>query len=178
MPKWFATPPMPIVDKPADSKHRGAAGRLKPELIVLHHTGGRDSLKWLTTDPRSDVSSHRLIDRMGRNMKLVEDSGIAHHIGNATMYPSRQGKASNGNLVALGIEIENLGDGKEQYTWLQYEAVAEQCCEWWGAYGYLPILAHGWVDVGKDDPVGWNWEYFMDRLIKLYSQNVYGIKLV
>lgn len=178
MPKWYTTPALPIVDAPANALHRGRSGVVTPEIIVLHHTAGTNSLKWLSTDPNSNVSAHRLVDKMGVIYKIVEDTGLAFHVGNASMFPSRRGRASNANLIALGIEIENRGDGTDQYTWLQYESVAEQCAEWWGTYGYLPIVAHGWIDVPKDDPVGWNWEYFMDRLIKVYTLSVYGMKLV
>lgn len=171
MNKWFPTPPLRVVDLPADSRHRGGFRGLAPEMIVLHHTAGTDSRAWLTTNPRSNVSVHRLIAKDGTIYKIVEDEGLAHHVGNATMYPIRYGTAINANRLALGIELENKGDGRDNYPWVQVLAAAEQCAEWWGKYGYLPILAHGWIDGPKIDPANFNWELFMGMLMEEYRQN-------
>lgn len=177
MPRWYNTLPLPIVDLPADTAHRGKGASVKPEIIVLHATAGIDSRKWLTTTKGSNVSVHRLIPKDGTIYKCMDDEVLAWHVGNATMYPSRQGRASNANLIALGIEIENKNDGKDNYTWMQYLAAAAQCSEWWGKYGYLPILAHGWIDVGKDDPVGWDWNVFMDRVMRDYVKNAHKLAI-
>ncbi len=71
--KWFKLEPLNIVDKRADSEHYGVYDVLSPKYIVIHATGGVDSVAWLTTRSTPPVSSHRLISRNGTIYKLVPD---------------------------------------------------------------------------------------------------------
>ncbi len=165
---WYATSPLDIIDVPADDRHQGGLGINVPTVIVLHATIGRDSLRWLTSDPASDVSAHRLIDRDGRIMKLVEDEQCAHHIGRGYQCFNPQKSLSNPNRWSLGIELENLGIWSEPFTDMQVKSAALQCNEWWGVFGYLPIVGHWALDRQKTDPAGFPWERFMD-LVMRYS---------
>lgn len=146
----FQTPPLHIIDRPADKRHTGgprAASAIW--YIVLHATvGGRESsLDWLTTNPNSNVSIHRLIDTNGDIYKVVDDLVIANHVG----YSRMGNKTPNSN--ALGIEFVNANDGKDPYEQAQLWSGARQVAEWWGAYGFLPILTHAQIDTqGKTDP--------------------------
>jgi N-acetyl-anhydromuramyl-L-alanine amidase AmpD len=144
----------------------GGLGLIVPTVIVLHATIGTNSLKWLTTDAGSDVSAHRLIDRDGRNFKLVDDEECAHHIGRGFQCFNPQKRASNPNTWSLGIEMENLGHWSEPFTDMQVKMTALQCNEWWGVYGYLPVVGHWALDNKKSDPVGFPWEVFMELLMR------------
>ena len=148
----FATPPLSIIDHPADSVHSGGQTRLGRDFIILHHTGGTNSLNWLsTTSPDNNpVSCHRLIDRDGRIFKIVPDDKTAYTQGPAHIGPLPMA-TMNLNNFALSIEFENLGNG-EVYPDAQLQAGAAQIVEWWGLYGFLPVLYHKQVQADKNDP--------------------------
>ncbi len=167
---YFTTDPLVITDAPADANHRGGTRPLASiRCIVIHATAGTNSLKWLTTDPASVVSIHRLIDKRGTIYKIVEDAGVAYHAGFGSFGPY-VGPAKtqvNLNAVSLGIEIENLNDGRDPYTDAQYRAVALQIVEWWGKYGFLPVIAHRDTDTRKVDPRGFDWHKLHALLAEL-----------
>ena len=152
---YFATPPLPIIDVPADARHQSGPG-LNARVITIHATGGTNSLEWLTTNPASDVSTQRLINKAGAIYKLVPDDCIAHHVGK-----SRVGNKLNLNSIALGIELENLNNGRDPFPPAQVRACALQVIEWWGLFGFLPLLSHALIDTtGKTDPAGFPWPLF------------------
>lgn len=170
----FQTPPLTVINHPADTAHhtRGRGG-FQPAFIVLHHTGGADSLKWLSTTSRPPVSCHRLIDKAGRIYKIVDDVDTAYCAGYGLIGPidpdtnDPPGIARNLNSVSLHIELENMGDGADLYTPTQLQACANQLYEWWGKYGFLPILTHAQVDPAKSDPRGLNRGDLDRRLLAL-----------
>jgi N-acetyl-anhydromuramyl-L-alanine amidase AmpD len=161
---YFKTAPLPIKDLPANSGHL-TPGILVPKVIILHATAGSDSREWLTTNPRSVVSIHRLIMKDGLIYKIAENREICNHVGF-----SQIGRRRNLNPIALGIEFENLNDGKDPYPMLQLDAGAAQVVEWWGQYGFLPMLPHSMVDAPetsggtKTDPRGFPWQLFNERI--------------
>ena len=149
----FATPPLPIIDLPADKQHASGAKLIAIDLIVIHATGGKDSRKWLSTDPDSDVSIQRLIMKDGTNYKIVEDGYQAHHVGR-----SRAGNELGLNDRTLGIELENWNNGRDLYPEAQLRMCAKQIVEWWGKYGFIAVTSHARIDTeGKSDPKGLDW---------------------
>jgi N-acetylmuramoyl-L-alanine amidase len=161
----FPTTPLPIVDHPADSIHCCGLTRLGYRWIVIHATGGTNSLNWLsTTSPASNpVSIHRLIAKNGTIYKIVPDDDTAYHAGPARVgaLPTRD---QNINNWSLGIELENLNDGRDPYPAAQLDRAADQVVEWIGAYGFLPIVAHSWIQSNKHDPLGLDWADFYGRI--------------
>lgn len=162
---WFSTAPLDIKDVPADARHITDGGMNLPTMIVIHATAGTDSLEWLTTDARSNVSVHRLIDRGGRIYKLADDLTRCNHVGLASQCFIPYKSKGNLNTRSLGIELENRNDGIQQYTEEQYAACADQCVEWWGRFGYLPIVAHGWLTTQKSDPRAFDWNRLMAYVV-------------
>lgn len=163
-PRIFATPDLPIVDYPAAPTHYmlGRAG-FQPLQIILHHTGGKNSLQWLSRTSNPRVSTHRLITKTGINYKIVKDEDTAFCAGFGSIGPidpdsaDPAGVPRNLNECTLNIEIENMGTGYDPYPPDQIRMVALQIREWWGKYGFLALLGHGHVDSRKDDPKGFNW---------------------
>lgn len=152
---YFTTPPLPIVDLPTEHQRLG----LTPRIIVLHATAGRNSRAWLQSNPRG-VSIPRLIEKDGTICKMAPDTAICGHVGF-----SRLGNDSDLNNLALGIEFENLNDGRDPYPAAQVASGAAQVVEWWGLYGFLPILSHGQIDTqGKTDPRGFPWPLFYQQV--------------
>lgn len=159
----FTTPPLPIIDRPADERHLSAIRRVSSiRLIILHATAGslNSSLDWLTVNPRSNVSVHRLIHTDGTIYKLASDGRVCNHAGY-----SRWGSTTNLNPISLGIELVNRNDGVDVFEAPQVLSCAAQCAEWIGLYGYLPIVAHATVDTkGKTDPASFPWDLFYHAL--------------
>lgn len=160
------TPPLDIIDAPADMFHYAPALTLTPMWIVLHATAGTNSLDWLTTTSDPPVSVHRLIDRMGRIFKIVPDDRQAWHVGKAILLPGPLKALTNPNSICLGIELENLNDGTQDYPQEQVDATARQITEWWGAYGYLPVVSHAALDVRKSDPYRFPWPRLAHSLFR------------
>ena len=165
-PRIFSTPPLAIVDTPAHATHftKGRAG-FQPLQILVHHTAGRipQTLNWLRYASPSRVSCHRLIGKDGTNYKVVQDEDTAHCAGFGDIGPidadgnDPPGVPINLNVCTLNIELENWGTGFDPYPMPQMIMCAKQIVEWWGKYGFLPVLAHGHVDANKDDPAGFSW---------------------
>lgn len=160
--------PLPVVDHTwrADARHY-TKGRPrvriagvtvisdKLEYIVLHSTVGRDSRRYLTIDPSTQVSAHILIARDGRRYNLVDYNDTAHHVG--------QAKAGYRNSNCIGAELENINGHpsgvREPYTTGQINTLAHWTATILFSYG-LPldsIRHHGEIALPKGrrtDPIG------------------------
>ena len=165
---YFATPPLSIIDRPANAQHTGGTRRAADiRYIVLHSTVGSltSSLDWLTVNPNSTVSTHRLIHTNGDIYKICDDLTIANHVGY-----SRMGNKSP-NPYALGIEFVNSNSGSDPYELAQLKSGVAQVVEWYGLYGVLPILSHAEIDTkGKTDPAGFPWRDFYRMLFARLGQ--------
>lgn len=153
---YFQTPPLQITDRPADAQHTSGE-RTAAEIwyIVLHSTVGglQSSLDWLTVNPNSNVSTHRLIDQNGDIYKIVPDLVIANHVG----YSRMGNKSPQRN--ALGIEFVNRNDGTDPYELAQLRSGVAQVIEWKALYGDLAVLYHWQIDTqGKTDPRAFPWK--------------------
>lgn len=153
----FQTPPLAITDHPADANHKGGT-RAGYRYIFIHATAGTDSLDWLsTTSPQGKrVSCHRLIDKLGKNYKIVPDHEVAWTQGPAVIGPT-PADGNDANELGLSIELENLNDGRDPYPDAQMRMCAKQIVEWWGMYGFIPVVAHAWTQADKKDPLGFDW---------------------
>jgi N-acetyl-anhydromuramyl-L-alanine amidase AmpD len=96
-----------------------------PFGIVLHHTGGRfESDLAILTKPGTGVSANDFIDKQGRIFELCELPKRAFHAGEANLHG-----ITDWNAHGWGIEIENLGTGRDPYPRRQIEAVVWRCRE-------------------------------------------------
>jgi N-acetylmuramoyl-L-alanine amidase len=151
--------PPQIVNLP--SKHYSSRGGAAIAAIVIHHTAGTDSRSWLVSNPRG-VSAHVLIRRDGVIYRLVDDELAAHHVGYARIVAGGRlySRSSNPgpNQLTLGVELENLGDGREPYPAEQLAALGWQLVEWSRAHPQAALLFHRDIDTqGKTDPAGLSW---------------------
>lgn len=170
-------PPLSIIDVPADKRHTSGArhgGQL--ELIVFHATADNnlENVKtWLSTNPNSDVSIPRLIDKQGQIYKIVGDETVANHVGYSAFGVHHSGAAAGGvNPIALGIEFLNLNNGRDPYTYAQIKSGALQVREWYYLHGFhLKIVSHANIDTqGKTDPYLFPWELFYKTLWGLCNE--------
>ena len=96
------------------------------KLIVIHYTGMQsriESIKRLL-NPKHKVSTHYLIDRKGRILKMVDDNKIAWHAGK-----SKWKNYINLNKYSIGIELVNKGHkfGYEKFTISQVNKLIQLC---------------------------------------------------
>ena len=89
--------------------------RAVPTKMVIHHTGGTNSLSWLCST-KAKASANYLVEKNGTIFELVPPTMVAWHAGKAI--------AGWGNKDTIGVEIENLGDGKDTYPPAQIRAIA------------------------------------------------------
>jgi N-acetyl-anhydromuramyl-L-alanine amidase AmpD len=152
---------MTIIDLPADAAHTGrsrAASEI--QIIMLHSTEGTDSRTWLTRTSDPPASVHRLIRRAeGEHYKILDDLRVSYNCGYGTVGEWRPGKSPNLNDVTLSVELERYGT--QAYTDWQYAEVARLVVEWWGLYGFKPVMGHAMVDpTRRADPVRFDWPRF------------------
>lgn len=118
--------------------------------VVIHHTAGRDSLGlvWNGTAALPGPLAHAHLDKKG--LITLTSSGRANHAGGfaqnahdavvaeAKIHPKPDAaEPVDGNRHYYGIEIENLGNGKDPYPSAQYD----QAVRWAAAI----CRTHGWT---------------------------------
>lgn len=91
------------------------------DMIVLHHTGSSvDAFRiaHFFQDLNAQVSAHYIIDRNGAIIRSVPDNLSAWHSGNSFFDGS-----DNVNQRSIGIELCNLGDNSEDFSYDQVESL-------------------------------------------------------
>jgi N-acetylmuramoyl-L-alanine amidase-like protein len=149
-----ATPPT-IIDHP--SLYSIARDGLSVVAIVMHGTAGRNSLGYLTQNPRS-VSTHYLIPRSGDTIfRMVDEVRGANHAGAITSVFTLNGttyKSGKINKVTIGIELESMQTGRDDYTEPQLLAMGWLINDIRMRRGNIPLLRHADLDpTRRRDPV-------------------------
>lgn len=157
--------PLKVLDRPArpdvyNARPNGLMS-LFSGSIVLHHTGGTNSLEWLRGG--NGVSCNKLFARNGTIYKIVADKYRSWHAGT-----SEYGGRRDWNSFSLGYEIENRGNG-EAYTDAQYEAVSQSVAYDCSLYHIADrwVQSHAAVALPrgrKTDPKGWDWPRMWRRV--------------
>jgi len=148
-----------FVNLPSD--HHSSRGGHSVAAIVIHATAGTDSRDWLQHNP-AQVSAHVLIARDGTLYRMVADTRAAHHCGYSRIVVGGRvidGTAgANPNQYTLGVELENLNNGKQAYPAAQLAALGWQIAQWLRIYPGARLLLHRDIDTaGKTDPRGLAW---------------------
>jgi N-acetyl-anhydromuramyl-L-alanine amidase AmpD len=145
------------------------------DTIVLHHTAGpslEGTVKWFTM-PESQVSAHYTIGKDGKIVQHVSTYYRAWHAGKSIDSEGR----SNVNNFSIGIEMVNIGDGKDPWTKEQVEAV-HRLLRVLLTYRFKTIktiTSHEYIAEPKgrkNDPLGFPWAALKD----LESQ--FGVKII
>jgi hypothetical protein len=141
-------------------------------LILNHHTAGRNSRDIVARDGVPGLPpplAHIHLAKDG--LATMCSAGRANHAGPMAVNayqsfrdelvthpaPSRASGTIDGNDVSYGIETENLGDGKDVYPRVQYDAwvrVNAAICRYYG-WSAESVACHRETSVeGKPDPRG------------------------
>lgn len=147
--------------------HKGAWGGVNG--VLIHHTAGRDS-RALCYNGRSDLPGPLCHTHLAKDgTATMMSAGRANHAGPVARNahdavvaersthprPSAASGTVDGNAHYYGIEIENLGTGKDPYPAAQYDAAvrwAAAICRHHG-WGADSVVGHKETSVeGKPDP--------------------------
>lgn len=128
-----------------------------PRLIVLHSTIGsyRGAVAWLR-NPESGVSSHYVIAKDGRHVKLAPLTDMTFHAGR-----SKWNNKLGVNSISIGIEMEHFDQKNETWPTKQLEKLVILLKDIHVAYGKLRILGHADICLPpgrKTDPRQFPWE--------------------
>lgn len=150
-----------VIDTTHISKHSSSRNGASVLAIVVHATAGTNSLGWLIENPQQ-VSAHYLIRKDGHIYQLVHPDRAAHHCGFSRINVG--GKVydkttkPNPNQITVGIELENLNNGKDPYPAVQIAALRELLDFLRARYPKALLFFHRDIDTqGKTDPRGLDW---------------------
>ena len=143
------------------------------DTIVLHHTANstlRGVVSWFN-NPASRVSSHYTVGKDGSIVQHVSTFARAWHAGGSR---DKRGR-TNVNHFSVGIEIVNVGDGKDPWTPEQVAAVRYLVAHLAKRrFPITQIVSHEYIAQPrgrKSDPKNYPWESLADLGIEL----VYGL---
>ena len=129
------------------------------DTIVLHHTAGPDLIgcvKWFV-NPDSKVSAHFVVGKDGSIVQQVSTFERAWHAGVSRDHLGR----TNLNNSTIGIEMVNVGDGKDPWTKEQVECVGFLIGELKRRFPTIKyITSHEFIAVPrgrKPDPKNFPW---------------------
>lgn len=112
---------MALVETTYSSPNYDARDGKAVRLIVLHATVGslQSALSWLC-NPQSKASTHYLISKTGRVLRLVPESMRAWHAGRAKWQDE-----TDVNAISIGIELENDNSGNDRYPEAQMRSLTD-----------------------------------------------------
>jgi N-acetyl-anhydromuramyl-L-alanine amidase AmpD len=157
-------------DRPADTL---------VDTIVLHHTAGKalqGTVAWFART-EAQASAHYTVGRDGSVIQHVSTFKRAWHAGKSI---DRYGR-ENVNNFSVGIEIDNVGDGKEPYPQPQVDAVKHlvRSLMRYRFKNVKQITSHEFVAIPlgrKNDPSrNFPWSQFEDTAKEFNVELVYDI---
>lgn len=145
------------------------------DTIVLHHTAGPSldgTVKWFQMK-ESQVSAHYTIGKDGKIVQHVSNYYRAWHAGKSIDVEGRSGV----NDFSIGIEMVNIGDGKDPWTKEQVEAVHRllRVLLTYRHKNIKYITSHEYIAEPKgrkNDPLGFPWIELKDL------ESEFGVKIV
>jgi len=142
---------MKFIKRPSPNFNERANGK-KPEMIILHYTGGKNTeyaLNILSDATRAArVSCHYLIDESGKIYEMVAEKKRAWHAG-----VSKWHNETDINSISIGIELSNRDN--KPYPPKQISALSKLCNDIIKRYNIKPANILGHSDIApnrKQDP--------------------------
>lgn len=129
------------------------------DTIVLHHTASASlsgTVRWFE-NPASQVSAHFTIGKDGTIVQHVSTFKRAWHAGASRDMNGRE----RVNDFSIGIEMVNVGDGKDPWTPEQVRACANLVSAMMRRFPIKYIVSHEKIAQPpgrKNDPLGFPWQ--------------------
>jgi len=140
------------------------------DTIVLHHTAGATlggTVKWFRQET-SQVSAHFTVGKDGSIVQHVSTFARAWHAG---VSKDHRGK-ENLNNFSVGIEMVNVGDGKDPWTPEQVDCVYFLCAHLKKRFPEIKyITSHEFIaepQGRKNDPKGFPWDRMKALGLEMY----------
>lgn len=143
------------------------------DTIVLHHTASNNlsgTIRWFRS-PESKVSAHYTVGKQGAVVQMVNTFSRAWHAGKSLDAFGRD----DVNSRSVGIELVNVGDGKDPYPEAQLKAVEYLIAVLMRRHPIKKITSHEFVaepQGRKNDPINFPW----NRLTRFGVPLYYGQK--
>lgn len=155
--------------------HRNHKGPFGPvHGVMLHHTGAYTSAEQMVELCRTGYASlpgplcHGVIDKQGTvhlvgygrtNHAGLGDPDVLRAVVREGALPRDDQATTDGNRHFYGFECINKGDGKDQWTGVQVEAMVRASAavlraHRWGKAGRTSVIGHLEWQPGKPDPFG------------------------
>ena len=142
-----------IIQKPSPNFDNRRGGQ-KPEMLIIHYTGmtdNKEAIKRLC-DPGSVVSTHYVIDDIGKCLQLVDENNRAWHAGVSSWAGN-----SDINSCSIGVELCNPGHehGYQRFPQKQMATLLRLGRDILARHSILPQFVLGHSDVAptrKLDP--------------------------
>lgn len=148
-------------------------------MICLHATVGsfHSALSWLVS-PVSKVSTHYLLSKSGRVLRLVAEDRAAWHAGASAWFDL---DSTDIMRESLGIELENNNSGNDPYPPAQMAALIELCRALVGRYRIAPDMIVRHLDIAiprarKTDPAGFPIIEFKQALFSVPAAKAYKVR--
>lgn len=138
------------------------------DTVVLHHTASptlSGVVKWFAMT-ESQVSAHYTIGKDGSIVQHVSTINRAWHAGRSVDHLGRE----NLNNFSVGIEMVNVGDGKDPWTDEQVEATRLLILSLKRRFPLKFITTHEYIAVPKgrkNDPRAFPWEKMHDTGLEI-----------
>jgi N-acetylmuramoyl-L-alanine amidase/AmpD protein len=130
------------------------------DTIVVHHTAGPNlvgTVRWFE-NPESQVSAHFTVGKDGSIVQHVSTFDRAWHAGASRDHLGRE----NLNHFSIGIEMVNVGDGKDPWPKEQVEVVGFLIAAMKRRFPDIKyVTSHEFIALPwgrKIDPKGFPWE--------------------
>jgi len=114
----------PVISRPSPNFNSRDGADI--DAVILHHTAGSTAEGAISTMKNAGISAHYVVDKDGKIYQLVNDKMEAFHAGVAAI---RGDSSPTVNQRSIGIEIVNLGTGRDPFTEKQMQAL-EKLVPW------------------------------------------------
>jgi N-acetylmuramoyl-L-alanine amidase len=141
-----------VVNKQSNKFDTYCGDFITPEVVLLHHTAGSEAGDIGTLWGTAEVSIHFYITKSGVIYAGVPTNRRAWHAGRSSWNGKFDCQGSI-NGFAIGIELENWGNGTDPFPGIQLKALDYVLVSLIRPlYGPLPIARHRDVNSQKSDP--------------------------
>ena len=156
----------------------------KIDFLVLHHIEANSFEHAISQLKEHKVSSHFLVDELGKIFELVDENDVAYHAG-VSFWRGYEGLNKN----SIGIEFINAAPFSKRFEVAQMQAGVELCRYLMEKYNIAPRDVIGHSDIAysketnvldrKQDPSHlFDWKFFAQNGVGIFPEIVSDNKMM